>query len=178
MTTQQYKLLYPEEYVWMQDHYENKPWTIQIGMLQFDDSACYFAGPFDGNFCFFSLTNQKQYCEIQNAKAKKPFLTLKSKLELQTKHYLNGCKNEEHLQKTLRKLSQKDRKKWENRKLEITEATSDAYFTLKLHGNDDASYSKFYTTKENALEELNLLLEIQPCNMEKDILSNQFVFTN
>lgn len=55
--------------------------------------------------------------------------------------------------------------------------TSKTPFSLRLFGNDDTSYSKFYGTLEEAQGELDLLLQAEPIRFE-ELKALGFVFTN
>jgi hypothetical protein len=51
-------------------------------------------------------------------------------------------------------------------------------FRVYLHGNDDASYSRWFGTVEEMNEELGYLAKMQPINMWKDVQGRGYVFTN
>ena len=51
-------------------------------------------------------------------------------------------------------------------------------FELKLFGNDDTTWSKFYATSEEAREELALFEVNQPLNYHGVVHDFGFVFTN
>jgi hypothetical protein len=47
-----------------------------------------------------------------------------------------------------------------------------------MAGNDDTSYSKFYTSEDEAQEELNLFIGNQPLDFHDVVQDFDFVFTN
>lgn len=57
-----------------------------------------------------------------------------------------------------------------------TEAWRD--YSLYLFGNDDASYSKYFDSKEEVEKELIYLRKMQPLDFSKDILARGYFFTN
>ena len=51
-------------------------------------------------------------------------------------------------------------------------------FFIKLSGNDDDSWTKYFNTKTEALEEMYRLRRCQPINKWIDVMDNGYVFTN
>lgn len=154
------------------------------GMLQFDeDSRANWAGPFEGGFAY--------YCVIDNRHLHLPTLAEAAEqhrfshwIMPDVVRYQQGWKesaqNEEHLQKRLALLSYKDLKQWEIniRKMVVEFPTVENPFSLYMCGNDDCSYTKYYSTLEALQAELDLFLSDQPLNMSLHIYENGFVFTN
>ena len=60
----------------------------------------------------------------------------------------------------------------------IDRPTVEKPFALKLAGNDDVSYTKFYATLEEAQAELSLFTADQPLNFPLYVQENGFAFTN
>ena len=51
-------------------------------------------------------------------------------------------------------------------------------FSLYVCGNDDCSYTKWFSTREDAETELKRLRMMQPCDMNQDIYKQGYEFTN
>jgi len=51
-------------------------------------------------------------------------------------------------------------------------------FFIRLSGNDDDSWTKFFNTKTELLEEIYRLRRCQPINKDIDVINNGYVFTN
>ena len=51
-------------------------------------------------------------------------------------------------------------------------------FSLYICGNDDCSYTKWFSTREDAETELKRLRMMQPCDMNQDIYKQGYEFTN
>ena len=159
----------------------NKKSTYE-GMLQFDDSASHFAGPFPGNFVYYCILNEYSNWptlpSIEDVKTEHRF----SRHNFPTRlNFRDDAKNEQHLQKRLKMLTPKELKQWEliqNKDVSITEATVENPNKLWIAGNDDTSYSKFFPTLEDAKQELYFLENNQPLNFNIHIKSRNFVFTN
>jgi hypothetical protein len=179
MTINEYIRLYPAERVWR----AGKD-CIAEGMLQFDETTAHFAGPFEGGYAYFRLTDHRNL----------PGWTLLPLAEHQQKHRFSQynlpwrlkvqfgqpAQSEEHLQKRLALLTPKELKEWERRLAGFQPdlPTAENPFSLYLGGNDDASYTKFYPTQEVAQAELDLFLSDQPLNFALHVAENGFVFTN
>jgi len=56
--------------------------------------------------------------------------------------------------------------------------TEDAPFELRLYGNDDTSYVKFYATARDAMEELTLFEACEPLDFDEVIAGFRFIFAN
>lgn len=128
---------------------------ISQGLLLFTDNTAYnWAGPFQGNYAQFVLSDHsKEICppsiELKLEAAQKFFAIEKAKALRKNTEY----------------------------KIPNDIPTIDKPIRLWILGNDDTSYSKFYKTKEEALEELNLLIANEP--LEFDVIYDfGFVFTN
>ena len=51
-------------------------------------------------------------------------------------------------------------------------------YYVRLAGNDDDSWTKYFFTKEQMIEELKYLHKMQPINKDEDIHKRDYVFTN
>ena len=184
MNIEQYKILFPNERVWrttLTDANGNSAAVVE-GMIKFDDTACNFDGPFEGGYAHFALTDHR------NLPGDGKLQTVAWHLEsFRLSHwnfplgfYNKPADNEYHLQRRLAKLSPKELMAWEARvaahKIETT--TVEFPFALKLSGNDNSTYTKFYPTLEAAQADLQLMLDMQPCNFQLHVYENGFVFTN
>lgn len=49
---------------------------------------------------------------------------------------------------------------------------------VRLSGNDDASWSKYFDTHQECLDELTYLRKMQPINKEMDVVNRGYIFTN
>lgn len=181
MNLEEYSKLFPQAYVWPAGSK-----CLVDGMLQFDEgTACILAGPFPGNYAYFRLRNFALEPEIGDFK-------LYSVAELTEKHRLANynfpwrmklgqpAASEDHLQKRLLNLTKTERIEWDQKQANfvIDVPTQEFPVSLKICGNDDSTWTKFFATEEIAREELNLLLACQPVNFWRDIKENEFVFTN
>jgi hypothetical protein len=137
---------------------------LSEGMLQFtEETACCWGGPYDGNYAHFILID---YTDATfgggRDKGKKCLETWKNReKEIQSKiergHY------------------------------EYTKTVPYRYddspslekpIRLWMLGNDDTSYSKFYKTEQEALEELQLFIGNQPLDFHQVVNDFHFYFTN
>lgn len=51
-------------------------------------------------------------------------------------------------------------------------------FSVQLSGNDDASWTKYFDTHQECLDELTYLRKMQPINKEMDVINRGYIFTN
>jgi len=51
-------------------------------------------------------------------------------------------------------------------------------YKVYLAGNDDDSYTKYFSTEEDMMNEVYRLRRCQPINMDIDVLNNRYFFTN
>jgi hypothetical protein len=183
MTINDYLTQYPNERVW--PSYPDAPGTIAEGMLQFDETAAHFAGPFDGNYVYFRLADMRTLpgwgplCTVAELQQRQRFSRHNLPWRLRT-NYGQDAQSEEHLQKRLALLTPKELKAWQEGldKWRIDMPTLEKPFALKLAGNDDVSYTKYYPTLEAAQAELSLYTADQPLNFPLHVQENGFVFTN
>lgn len=185
MNLEQYKILFPNERVWrttLTDANGNSAVIVE-GMLQFDDTADIFAGPFEGGYAHFALTDHRNlpgpYGSVQLVAWHLERFRM-SHWNFPLGVYKEPAENEAHLQRRLAKLSPKELRAWEARvaACHIETTTVEFPFALKLSGNDDSTYTKFYPTLEDANHDLQLMLDMQPCNFQLHVDENGFVFTN
>jgi hypothetical protein len=183
VTIDEYLTQYPTERVW--PNRAGEPGVIAVGMLQFDDTAAHFAGPFQGGFAYFRLADMRDMpgwgplLSVAEYKQRHRFSQYNLPWRLKTQ-YGKPAESEEHLQKRLALLTAKELKEWEKRiaahRLDMP--TLEFPYALKLAGNDDSTYTKFYPTLEAAQAELDLFLSDQPLNFPLHVHENGFVFTN
>jgi len=50
--------------------------------------------------------------------------------------------------------------------------------SIYMCGNDDCSYSKWFSTEEEIAEELKYLRKMQPLDFNRDIIDRDYIFTN
>jgi hypothetical protein len=134
---------------------------ISDGMLRFDaESACIWGGPFPGNFAYYVFTDERDNKHIFNE-------------ELQVKNFFDNLNKH-----SKRKIGVG------HDEYEVTLChaineypTIEKPFRLYMAGNDDASYSKNFSSKEEGLEFIALCESCQPLNAFRDI-QQYFAFTN
>lgn len=165
----------------------DKPYILRAEMVKFDDeSACIWAGPFKGNYAYADIRDWRLMYD-----KKRTLPTLEQALQrirFYPYHFPSCCgfKNaatsEEQLEARLNTLTEIQRKHWEEGVARMTPEykgpTQEFPVAIYMCGNDDCSYTKWFTNTEVANEELDLLLAIEPCNFYRDIQPNGFVFTN
>ena len=163
MTYEQWQKLYPEcRYAAGLCSYKTHipgARIIVTGMLEFTaDSAYNLAEPFDGNCGAISLIDcsnaviyvNGKYCNMLDINDEHEALK-KAKIE---RGFYGGTYEPPN-----------DR------------PTKLLPFALKIYGNDDSSYSKFYATEQEALSDFVLLEACQPIDF-KEIYGFGFIFTN
>lgn len=186
MTIDEYRKLFPTENVWRVAPIKQNGETSLIvdGMLLFDDcSAANLAGPFDGNYGYFSITDRtdiagwKLFTEQELRQQYR--LSIYSIPNYYRYGFNSDVSSEGHLQRRLRVLSKKDLELWERnqREFAIDCPTAEKPFVLYICGNDDSSWSKFFSTAHDAKLELNLLEYYQPLSWDI-ITERKFIFTN
>lgn len=135
---------------------------IKQGMLEFTETACCFGGPFAERYAQFVLIDySKSY--FKNG-------------DLVTETFDRGIKKRK--EETERKIKSGFLKPNKNYK-EVQEYPSvEKPIRIWLLGNDDTSYSKFYKTVEEALDELDLFIVAEPLDFHEIIEGFNFVFSN
>jgi len=146
---------------------------IDCGMLEFTpETAHNWAGPYPGNCSDWWLEDYRLHRWY-----KQPFGTRQANYERQQEQW------EKYAAKAKTK---RDRKRWEKLLKNLTvDNTEDNYshptdetpIALRLHGNDDTSYTKFYPTVEAARKDLDLFLACEPLDFQ-DVKDAGFGFTN
>jgi len=142
----------------------NEKKNIAEGMLLFDnDSASSWGGPFPGNFAFFKLFDCSKIGGFKN---------LLNESEQVARFICNYNKNSrrklDHLNKEYEVLINQAKNEY---------PTIEKPYRLYMSGNDDTSYSKNFSSKDEGLEFVSILEALQPLNLFKDIMPN-FAFTN
>lgn len=161
LTIAQYKEKFPQEYC----KYSNCPYgelLISEGYLQFTQETAYnWAGPFEGNYAFFTLKDYTDAIQSYGVNKGKKYLDVLAAAEKAREDQTE--RNFYHRKPVIKHPEDPS---WE--------------FPIKLRmtGNDDTSYSKCYHTKEKALEELNLFIATQPLDFFQIVDDFNFIFTN
>lgn len=167
LTLDQFKSLFPN---WK---YLTEPWgaengeprVISEGYLEFTaETANVWAGPFPGNHCRFVLKDWTNATKQWGPDKGKSLLQL----------YQNGRDAEKA------KIA---RGYYEHHKNETPYSFFDCPsfekpIALVMYGNDDTSYTKFYPSEKEALDELSLFIENEPLNAEDVVHKFGFIFTN
>ncbi len=137
--------------------------SLKQGMIQFDeDSACAWGGPFPGNFAYYLLQDwrvAKRYNEDSLIIAGADAFA-----ELNIKKHREGCSDEKF--NLVMEMHYRNEYPTESKP-----------FRLYMCGNDDTSYSRNFTTAEEALYFIELMEACQSLNMFDDI-QNCFASTN
>lgn len=126
---------------------------IREGMLQFtEETACVWGGPYPGGYAHFVIRDYSRYPFWKDPKITLP--------EANSFYY------KEKLRKLQNCTTKKEREKYQ---FTIDTVTAEFPISFRLSGNDDTSYSRFFATTKEALEELELLLACQPIDFFKDL---------
>jgi hypothetical protein len=159
--------------------------------LEFDESAFNWAGPFEtgekkGCIVDYGQNKQKTSYPILNVKTDHSFYHLPDK----TRQKLGKSANDhwkltpKEKKELFNSLSVKDQYetarnyfKQKNGYLEEMLAQTQP-FRIYLAGNDDYSYTKWFSTEEEMNEELRYLRLMQPLNFFLDIAERGYIFTN
>lgn len=165
LTIEEYKLKYPTERIWgsFNDGSHFYPGTkfIQEGFLQFTaDTACSWGGPFEGNYAFFVIRDftESTFGGGSNKGAK----------VLDTWAIAD---------KLARAKAERNFYQIQNQPVVNERPSLKFPISLWILGNDDTSYTKFYASKEEALQELELFIVNQPLDFSV-VYDFGFVFTN
>lgn len=168
LTLEDFKKKYPKAFCWdsfISDRYNPGMRFIKEGLLQFtEETACMWAGPFEGGHAHFVIKDYTNAIHSAGRHKGRRLLEVwhEHDLEIQTKidrgYYIYNPKEHPYFCKG------------EDASLE---------YPIKFYmcGNDDTSYSKFYATEQEALEELELFIASEPLDF-KIIWDFKFAFTN
>lgn len=168
LTLEEYRKLHPEVKYLVETwagQYEGEPRVISEGFLQFtEETAHLWAGPFPGNCCRFVLKDWTHAVKSWGKDKGKNILQM----------YKEG---REEVQAKI------ERGYYEYNPKEYPYSFNDCPsfekpIALVMYGNDDTSYTKFYASETEALEELNLFSENEPLNAEDVVFNFGFIFTN
>lgn len=152
LTIEEFEVKYPGAFHWGSSKVgttTQDSYTEEEGFLEFTESdASIFAGPFEGNHAMYSLQDNTETL-VWSGKGK-----ISEKL-----------------------ITSNDKFLAKNPGMHVNFVTSEKPYSLYLCGNDDSSYTKFYSSMKEAQEELELLKANEPLKF-KDIIDLGFVFTN
>lgn len=134
---------------------------IRGGVLQFTpETASSWGGPFEGGFAAYRLTDHRSTSHHLDRRPKARKRT-----------------GREPLPKLLIEVGDEYMKDAHpNARQDMV--TTAKPFELRMYGNDDTSYTKFYASEESALEELNLFETTQPLDFKEIVWGFGFAFTN
>ena len=160
LTLEQYKLVYPNAKCWAPfDGQWNRDRQIRLimeGMLQFTkETACCWAGPFEGNYAHFVLNDYTH--------ATHPIFPKRKMLDVYAEQ------ERDRKEKALR----------QGKPYNKYDEYPSHEFPIKLYvcGNDDTSYSKCYASEKEALDELELFIGNEPLDFH-EMIDFGFIFTN
>lgn len=160
LTIEEFKQKYPGEFCWGSFKSNIYPGTELIleGLLQFTpETACGWAGPLHGDHAQFVLTDWTNARFSAGADKGKRVLEVWDQGEKERKA------------KALRR--------GENYQPYNDRASLALPIRLWMLGNDDTSYSKFYPSIKDAMDELSLFIANEPLEF-KVIWDFNFIFTN
>jgi len=184
MNISEYRILFPSEFIKTEkllDVNGNSAIIVE-GMLHFDDTASHFAGSFNGDYARFRIADHRNLHKAYRLETVASHLERFRLSQYNFPHgmYKNAAKDEAHLQLRLKDFSFKEIRSWEAKVCArfIDAPTVEFPFALRLSGNDDATYTKFYPALEDAKHDIQLMLDMQPCNFTLHVKENGFVFTN
>lgn len=134
---------------------------IRGGVLQFTpETASSWGGPFEGGFAAYRLTDHRSTVSIFDRRPKARKRTGREPLPKLLIELGDEYMKDHH------PLAQQDM------------VTTAKPFELRMYGNDDTSYTKFYASEASALEELNLFEASQPLDFREITRGFGFSFTN
>lgn len=164
LTLTQYKTLYPDvNYLVDSFNGLSVGRIISEGFLEFtEDSASSWGGPFPGNHARFVLSDYTNNVVASGAnKGKRVLDVWDEKFKELVRKFESGFHPHLSYVKDLRDY-----------------ASNEKPIRLWLLGNDDTSYSKFYSKESEALEELNLFIANEPLDYNEVVRGFNFIFTN
>lgn len=164
LTLSQFKIRYPN-WTYLIDPFNEKEYgeILSEGFLEFtNESALNWGGPFPGNHARYVL------CDYSSA------MFLNGKHKGKRKLDVWDARREEAIRKY--KSGFHPECKWVIHPIDC--ASNKSPIRLWLLGNDDSSYSKFYSAKQIAIDELNLFIANEPCDYNEIIKNFNFIFTN
>jgi hypothetical protein len=168
LTIEEYRKKYPNEKCWgsfAEDYKQYQgPRVILEGLLQFDETACCWGGPFEGNYAQFCL---KDYTEAIHPLSRRKGHTPKKWLDV-----LADAEKERKAKAERSIFPEK-----QNFREYPEDPSWEFPIKITMYGNDDTSYSKCYKSEQEALEELNLFIGNQPLNFHQ-VIDFGFIFTN
>lgn len=175
ITPEEYNKLYPDGCFFLQHKEKQTPYQPIIlveGMLVFtEETAHWWAGPFAGNTAYFCLSDWSQCL-------------------------YGGRKNNPNYNRLVLDVWDENYKRYQDREARRApyketpyskapvylpihdQVTKEKPIKLYLCGNDDTSYSKFYVTREEAMEEFELFSNNEPLHAGELINDFNFIFTN
>ncbi len=133
---------------------------VEGGLLQFTaDSACCWGGPWPGGFAVYKL------------------------MDFRETRYMTGYRLPKARKRTGREpeppLLTTKGDEWEKKYgAPAAFVTTAKPIELKMYGNDDTSWAKYYATVEDAEAELALFKATQPLDFHEVVQGFGFVFTN
>lgn len=178
MDVNEYKIKFPNERIMSTSQCVK---TIKSGMLLFnDESAPSWGASFEGNYAYFSLMDFSSHNLKTEREIRQRFRFSHHSIPYGVRPWNGPANDEQHLQKRLKMLNRKDLIKWQEtqNKFYIDQPTIEKPIRLRMCGNDDTSYSKFYSNVESALDEIAYFEIDEPLDINDHIRNNGFVFTN
>jgi len=145
-----------------------RPHVLANGMLQFTpETSHHWAGPYPGDCARWSLQDYHHHRLY-----KPPFPARQEAFEAQRRWYEKNYPNpDKSMRAFIRNMTV------DNCEHNYSHPTAETPVALRLYGNDDTSYTKFYPTVEAAQAELDLFLACEPLDFQ-DVLDAGFRFTN
>lgn len=162
LTVEQFKVKYPKSFCY--GSFAESMWfpdcrMILEGFLLFtEETAFRWSGPFDGGHAQFVLMDYSK-AKVKSGKDK-------------GKNLLQAWAKGDQERKD------KASRRGEHYSVYNDRPTLELPVELKMYGNDDTSYAKFYKNEQEALDELQLFITNQPLVFEEVIDDFRFYFTN
>jgi len=172
LTHQEYWALYPHERSSLSALGFGNPYhkgcvIVKSGFLLFTESSAHnWAAPFSGNYAVFVLqdfTNAECIAHGKSVNLLDMYDESRKAAEAKVARGHNEYKSR------YEKVFSTDYNDRPSKALPIQ---------LKMYGNDDTSYAKFYPNVDSALSELELFEENQPLDFEEIVKGFGFIFTN
>lgn len=168
LTLEEYKLKYPKAFCWGSWSVNSHPGGPQIlkeGMLLFSaETAHGWAGPFEGGYAQFVLQDYTNATFQAGKNQGKRMVDVYRQLDLETQEKIDRGYYEYH----------KSEHPW----FCTDQPSIEKPFKLYMVGNDDTSYSKFYATAQEALNDIELFSAMEPLNFWEVVDGFGFIFTN
>jgi hypothetical protein len=159
---------------------EDSDWLTGCNIfLEFDNTADKWAGPFamNGKKGCLAAYGKNISDNILTALNNQYYEMIKNTQE-KLDYYVFCSINIQEKMDIFNKLSFEDQYKITESLINSLDIESFKPYKINLFGSDDVSYTKWFFTEKDMLNEVDKLLKLQPLNFQKDVIENGFQFTN